>query len=155
MSEDKSEYENDVVNSEGELKFVRLKNNYDDLVGYVVYHQDYLTISKPLRIEIDTIFDEGRQILSLQEYLPQSLLEIKQVDISLEDVMFCTPVKKDFYDQYEYCRDFFYDNESKLRDPKIVKPRETDSNIEELNDTAQKVVSILEALQSKKDKPVH
>ena len=153
MSEDVPEYNKSPP--EGELKFVRLKNTYDDLVGYVTYHHDYLTIEMPLRIEIDTIFEEGRQILSLQEYLPQSLLEIKHIDISMDDVMFCTPVKKDFYEQYEYCRDFFYDNESKLRDPKLSKPRIRGEETEELSDTAKKVVSILEAMANKKDKPVH
>ena len=136
-----------------ELKFVRLKNAYDDLVGYVTYHTEYLTIEMPLRIEIETVFEEGRQILSLQEYLPQSIIEIKHLDIPLEEVMFCTPIKKEFYEQYEYCRDFFYDNENKLREPKIsTKGQE---KMQELNDKAQKVVSILEAMANKKDKPVH
>ena len=153
MSEDVPEYnKNPPIDN---LKFVRLKNTYDDLVGYVTYHQDYLTIEMPLRIEIDTIFEEGRQILSLQEYLPQSLIEIKHIDISMNDIMFCTPVKKEFYEQYEYCRDFFYDNESKLRDPKLSKPRLRGEEGEELSDTAKKVVSILEAMANKKDKPVH
>lgn len=136
---------------EKELKFVRLKSTYEDLVGYVTYHTDYLTIEMPLRVEIETIFEEGRQILALQEYLPQSLIEIKHIDISMDDVMFSTPLKKEFYEQYEYCRDFFYDNESKLRDPKVV----TKARKEEMSETAQKVVSILEAMANKKDKPVH
>ena len=134
-----------------ELKFVRLKNNYDDLVGYVTYHTGYLTIEMPLRVEIETVFEEGRQILALQEYLPQSLVTIKQLDISMDDVMFSTPLKEEFYEQYEYCRDFFYDNESKIRDAKVVKKVKQ----EEISETAQKVVSILEAMANKKDKPVH
>ena len=151
MSEDIPEYNQKPP--EGELKFLRLKNTCEDLVGYVTYHTDYLTIAMPLRIEIETIFEEGRQILSLQEYLPQSIVEIKQVDINLNDIMFCTPIKQEFYEQYEYCRDFFYENESKLKTPKVVGRKAGDT--EELSETAQKVVSILEALQSKKDKPVH
>ena len=64
------------------------------------------------------------------------------------DVMFTTPVKKDFVEQYEHIADFFYNVQARGKSS-IVKPKE------ELSDTAQKVVSILEALQSKKDKPVH
>jgi hypothetical protein len=146
MSEDVPEYK-----ARGELKFVRLKNAYDDLVGYVTYGTDYLTIEMPLRVEIETIFEEGRQILSLQEYLPQSLVEIKTVDIPMEEVMFSTPLKKEFYEQYEYCRDFFYENETKSLKTKQQKV----SDIAETAGKMEKVVSILEAMQAKKDKPVH
>jgi len=151
MSEDVPEYGKFPPNSE--LKFVRIISTCEDLVGYVTYHQEYLTIRMPLRIEIETIYDEGRQILSLQEYLPQSLIAIKEVDISMSDIMFSTPLKEEFYEQYEYCRDFFYDNTSTLKNPKVV-GRKVEQQ-EEFSETAQKVVSILEALQSKKDKPVH
>lgn len=149
MSEDTPEYNKKTP--EGELKFVRLKHTFEDLVGYVTFKEDYLVIEMPLRIEIETLFDEGRQILSLQEYLPQSVIEIKEIDINLEDVMFTTPVREEFYEQFEYVSDFFYNNTSKLKSPKITKPKQ----IEEVSETAKKVVSILEALQSKKDKPVH
>ena len=64
---------------EKELKFVRLKNHFEDLIGYVTYKDECLVIETPLRIEIETIFDEGRQILSMQEYLPQSVVEIKEI----------------------------------------------------------------------------
>ena len=100
-----------------ELKFVRMKNTLDDIVGYVTYGTEYITINQPLRIDIETLFDEGRQILSMQEYLPQSVIEIKEVDINLNDVMFITPVRKDFYEQYEYVSEFFYNNQSKIKPP--------------------------------------
>ena len=145
MSEDTPVYNK--KEPQGELKFVRLKNAYDDLVGYVTYGSGYLTIEMPLRVEIETIFEEGRQILSLQEYLPQSLVSIKSVDISMEDVMFSTALKQEFFEQYEYCRDFFYENETKS-----LKKKKID---EETTETAKKVVSIMEAMASKKDKPVH
>jgi hypothetical protein len=151
MSEDDTKYNE--TSPEGELKFVRLKNTCEDLVGYVTYHNDYLTVEMPLRIEIETIFDEGRQILSLQEYLPQSIVEIRQVDINLNDIMFCTPIKNEFYEQYEYCRDFFYENNSKLKIPKVVGQKI--EHPEEIAEATKKVVSILEAMANKKDKPVH
>ena len=132
-----------------ELKFVRMKNTLDDIVGYVTYGTEYITINQPLRIDIETLFDEGRQILSMQEYLPQSLIEIKEVDINLNDVMFITPVRKDFYEQYEYVSEFFYNNQSK------IKPPPSSITSEEISEKTQKVVSILEAMANKKDKPVH
>jgi hypothetical protein len=96
---------------------------------------------------VETIFEEGRQILSMQEYLPQSIIEKRSVDFDLVDVQFMYDVKADFVEQYEYVSDFFYNNEPKINDGK--KKEKVD------NATKEKVVSILEALASKKDKPVH
>ena len=132
-----------------ELKFVRMKNTLDDIVGYVTYGTEYITINQPLRIDIETLFDDGKQILSMQEYLPQSVIEIKEVDINLNDVMFITPVRKDFYEQYEYVSEFFYNNNAK------IKPPSSSITSEEIAEKTQKVVSILEAMANKKDKPVH
>jgi hypothetical protein len=56
--------EDPVVYNRGELRFVRLKNFPDDLIGYVTYKDECLVIETPLRIEIETLFEEGRQILS-------------------------------------------------------------------------------------------
>ncbi len=146
MSEDKVEYK-----PRGELKFVRLRSIPDDIIGYVTYKQDYVTVELPLRIEIETLFDEGRQILAMQEYLPQSVIEIKEVDFLQEEVLFCTPVRAEFVEQYEYVADFFYNNTANIKTPVKKKTKGLDNNPE----TVEKVVSILEAMANKKDKPVH
>ena len=139
------------MEEEKELRFVRLRTMVDDLVGYVSYHEEYITIECPLRIEIETYFDEGRQTLSLHEFLPQAVVEIKEIEIGMDDVLFITPVKPEFIDQFDYASDFFYNNISKLS-TKTEKPK---ISAEDLNETTQKVVSILEAMANKKDKPVH
>ena len=136
---------------EKELKFVRLRGSLVDLVGYVTIYEEYILIEKPLLVDIETLFDEGRQVLSLQEYLPQAIVTIQEIEIPSYDVAFTTPVKPDFIEQYEYVADFFYNLQAKGKSS-IVKPKE---KVEEISDTAQKVVSILEALATKKDKPVH
>ena len=146
MSEDPVEYK-----PKGELKFVRLRSIPDDLIGYVTYKEECIVIETPLRIEIETLFDEGRQILAMQEYLPQSVITIKEVEFYNEEVLFVTPVKEDFIEQYEYVADFFYNNETKLKSPEKKKAKGVDTTQESVD----KVVSIMEALQSKKDKPVH
>lgn len=148
MSEDTPEYK-----PRGELKFVRLRTIPDDIIGYVSYNQDYITVELPLRIEIETLFDEGRQILAMQEYLPQSVVEIKEVDFNNDEVLFATPVKADFVEQYEYVADFFYNNQTKFKEP--VKKRTKAEPVAETAETVNKVVSILEAMASKKDKPIH
>jgi hypothetical protein len=146
MSEEPVEYK-----PRGELKFVRLRTIPDDVIGYVTYKEGYITVELPLRIEIETLFDEGRQILAMQEYLPQSVIEIKEVDFNMDEVLFASPVRADFVEQYEYVADFFYNNECKLKEPLKKKTKKSDSNPE----TVEKVVSILEAMANKKDKPVH
>ena len=35
----------------------------------------------------------------------------------MSEVMFVTPVKKEFFEQYEYVADFFYNNNSKVKKP--------------------------------------
>ena len=148
MSEDPVEYK-----PRGELKFVRLRTIPDDIIGYVTYKEGYIVVERPLRIEIETIFDEGRQILAMQEYLPQSVISIKEVDFDHEEVLFATPVREEFVEQYEYVADFFYNNQSKIKAPP-KKSIETEVE-KDILDKTQKVVSILEAMASKKDKPVH
>lgn len=133
-----------------ELKFVRLKNTFEDLVGFVTYETEHIIIERPLRIEIETLFDEGRQILSLQEYLPQSVIETKEIEIDLNDVMFVTPVREEFHEQYHYVSEFFYNNKASIKSPKMSQDEK-----QEVIDKTQKVVSILEAMANKKDKPVH
>jgi hypothetical protein len=63
--------------------------------------------------------------------------------------MFITPVRKEFYEQYDYVSDFFYNNNAK------IKPPASTITSEEIAEKTQKVVSILEAMANKKDKPVH
>jgi len=137
--------------SEKQLKFVRLRNTVDDLIGYVTYGEECIFIERPLRIEVETIFDEGRQILSMQEYLPQSVVSIQEIEFDMRDVLFSTPVREDFYEQYEYVSDFFYNNTTTIKKPAKPKPTK-----EEVAEEVNKVVSIIEALASKKDKgPMH
>lgn len=146
MSEDPVEYK-----PRGELKFVRLRTIPDDIIGYVSYKEGYILVERPLRIEIETLFDEGRQILAMQEYLPQSVVEIKEVEFYNEEVLFATPVRAEFVEQYEYVADFFYNNVTKLKEPVKKKTKKLEDGVE----TVDKVVSILEAMANKKDKPVH
>jgi hypothetical protein len=129
-----------------DLRFVRLRSIPDDLIGYVSYKEDCILVEQPLRIEVETLFDEGRQILSMQEYLPQSVIEIKEVEFYNEEVLFVTPVRNEFVEQYEYVADFFYNNQHKLKEP-IKKQTSAEAT--------EKVVSILDAMAKKDKGPVH
>ena len=148
MSEDVIAY------NRGELKFVRLKNIPDDLIGYVSYKDECIVIETPLRIEIETYFEEGRQILAMQEYLPQSVIELREIEIPMADVLFATPVRKEFYEQYDYVSDFFYNNTHNLNKPKKKKTRGK-KNDDDDEEAQQNVISILEAIAKKDKGPVH
>ena len=146
MSEEPAQYK-----GTGELKFVRLRSIPDDIIGYVTYKEGHITVELPLRIEIETIFDEGRQILVMQEYLPQSVIEIKEVDFDDYEVLFATPIREEFVEQYEYVADYFYNNKTSIKKPANKKSKKNQETPEKL----ENVVSIIEAMANKKDKPVH
>ena len=148
MSEDVPEYN---AKPRGELRFVRLRNLPDDLIGYVTYTEECITIEQPLRVDVETIFEENRQILAMQEYLPQSVICIQEVEFYMDEILFVTPVREEFVEQYEYVADFFYNNKGKIKNPLKPKTEPVEETAEKMN----KVVSILEAMASKKDKPVH
>ena len=142
MTEPTVEYNKNYEN----LKFIRLRGSYaEDLIGIVSYKEECIVIKQPLRVEIETLFEEGRQILSMQEYLPQTIVKIQEVEIPSEDILFVTPVNEEFYEQYEYVCEFFYND----------KKPEKKTKVEKISEATEKVVSILEAMQAKKDKPVH
>jgi hypothetical protein len=136
-----------------ELKFVRLKDQWQDLVGYVTYKDECILIETPLKIEVETLFDEGRQILSMQEFLPQSVISIREIEIPTESIMFVTPVKDDFVEQYEYVSDFFYNNKHTPAEGSKRKKKKVDT--EKLKENVENVVSILEAMAKKDKGPVH
>jgi hypothetical protein len=139
------------MSEQKELKFVRFKIIPEDLIGWVTYKDECIIIETPMRVEIETVFDEGRQILIMQEYLPQMIIKMREVEFALDEVLFCTPVRKEFYEQYEHVCDFFYNNTTKLQD--VSKKQK--KSVQEQTENIENVVSILEALKSKKDKPVH
>ena len=143
MSEDVVEYKR-----RGELKFVRLRVIPEDLIGYVTYKEECIVIEQPLRIDVETIFEEGRQILAMQEYLPQSVISLQEVEFYNDEVLFVTPIREEFIEQYEHVSKFFYENTHSVKGKQKISSKEVSEKVEN-------VVSILEALQAKKDKPIH
>jgi hypothetical protein len=135
------------------LKFVRFRSIPDDIIGYVTHKDDCIVIEMPLRVDVETIFEENRQLLLMNEYLPQSILDIQEVEFYNDEVLLIAPVKQEFVEQYEYVADFFYSNKHKLSVPQ--KKESNSKNATQMGEKVEKVVSILEAMANKKDKPVH
>jgi hypothetical protein len=137
------------MSEEKELKMIRLKFLQEDLVGLVTFHGEYLTIERPLAFQVDTDYEEGKQILTIREYLPQSVISIKEVDFDMDQVLFTSPVRKEFKDQYDDMAEFFYEKQ-----PAMLEKNKEKREILSTRDN-EKIVSLLEALRDKKNKPVH
>lgn len=129
-----------------EIKFVRMRDS-DDIIGWVTYDEECIIIEHPLLVDTDTILEESKQLIYFKEYLPQAIVGIKEIEISNYDIMFVTPVNEEFKEQYLSISDFFYNNKSKIRSTKPKKKVETTSE--------ENVISIMEAILDKKNKPVH
>ena len=139
-----------------ELKFVRLRSIPDDIVGYVSYRDDLIIIETPLRVDIETDFREHRQMLSMNEYLPQSIIDIQEVEFFVEDILLIASVKPEFAEHYEFVADFFYTKKHKIKTPHTTKKKSKSKKVEDpSSENERNVISILDALASKKDKPVH
>jgi hypothetical protein len=134
------------MSEQKEIKFVRFKNSPEDIVGIVTFHQEHITIENPLVVDVETLFDEGRQVLSIREYLPQSIISIREVDFNNNEVLFTTPVREDFKEQYEQVSKFFYEDQPAIQ----TKPKR-----KRVKPDTENVISLFEALKDKKDKPVH
>jgi hypothetical protein len=139
-----------------ELKFIRFRSIPDDIVGYVTYRDDLIIIETPLRVDIETHFEEHRQMLLMNEYLPQSIIDIQEVEFFVEDILLIASVKPEFAEHYEFVADFFYTKKHKIKTPHTTKKKSKSKKVEEpSSENERNVISILDALASKKDKPVH
>jgi hypothetical protein len=136
-----------------ELRFIRFRSIPEDIIGYVTHKDECIVIEMPLRVDVETIFEENRQLLLMNEYLPQSILDIQEIEFYNDEVLLIAPVKQEFVEQYEYVADFFYSNKHKLSIPQ--KKESNSKNTAQMDEKVEKVVSILEAMHAKKDKPVH
>jgi hypothetical protein len=125
------------------IKFIRLATG-EEIVAEITENTDSIHLKYPLIVEVETFMEEGRQLLYMKEYLPQSVVGVKEVDISKEIVIISVPVAAEFVEQFEQATEFFYNSE-------VKKPSKKKAKVEE----ASKVVSLFEAMIEKKDKPVH
>lgn len=139
------------MSEEKEVKFVRFKDWNEDIVGIVTFHDEYITIERPLVVEVDTDFEEGRQMLTVREYLPQAIVAIQEMEFDNHRVLLTTPVRKEFKEQYDQMAEFFYERQPNLMNKKeLEKKKRIDDEVD-----GEKIISLIEALRDKKNKPVH
>jgi hypothetical protein len=128
-----------------DVRYIRLRDG-SDIIAYCEDLGEKLLLSKPMRVYIETILEEARQTVILDEFLPQKMVEIKSVEILKEDVMFNTPLNKGFLQDYEAVSSACYDEVEEK--PKVKEKKVQSSG----ND--DKIISLLEAievLKSRKD----
>jgi hypothetical protein len=128
-----------------ELMFVRLRSGID-IVGYVSSNEGKITIEYPMTVYIETYFEEGRQTIALREYIPQSIVDMKEVTFDDADVLFKQNTREEFIDEFDELSEIFYETTPKLKSNK--------KKVDE-SQAGEKVVSLMEALAEKKDKSMH
>lgn len=127
------------------IKFMRLTTG-EEVVSQVTELENEYNLKYPLIVEVETFMEEGRQLLYMKEYLPQSVVSVKEVNIPKDLVIISVQVAEEFLDQFEQASEFFYNADVKTT---AKKKRKVSA------DEVSKVVSLFEAMADKKDKPVH
>jgi len=130
-----------------EIKFLKLRNG-EDLVAKVTVDGDKLVLNRPVAIMIENIYEEGRQLLNVREWLPPTVVLSDTATILSSEVLATMEINPEFLEQYDEICEMFFDNKPVIKKKTKAKSLTSDD----------KVVSILEALtgmNEKKDKPIH
>jgi hypothetical protein len=125
-----------------DIQFLRLATG-EEVVANCTFKEETVLIDCPLIVEIETIMEEGRQLLFMKEYLPQAIVKTKAVDLPKEMVIFTAEISEDFLEQYTEASNYFYNVDAKIKN----KSKKSTSK-------GEKVVSLFDTAMDK-DKPVH
>lgn len=126
--------------AEQTVMYVRVKSTFEDIMGYVKRDKNKITITNPMAVSIETTLEESRQFISLNEYIPQAIVQLKSVTFNNDEIMFAEPVTEKAAEVYKQISEVFYNEEKKKQ---------------KMEEYGKNVVSMLDALANKKDKPVH
>jgi hypothetical protein len=129
-----------------QIEFMRLTTG-EEIVASVTHNGDKIRIDNPLIVEVENFMEEGTQMLYMKEYLPQSIVDIKSVEIPSNMVIIAVKVSDAFLNQYNEATEYFYSMEIETKKPSKRKATKMDET--------GKVVALFEAILEKKDKPVH
>lgn len=138
-----------------EIRFIRLRNG-DDLVAYTTELPTSIVVRRPIGIQIETIIEMNKQIVTMYEWLSPSVAKYESITLNMEDVLLCLPVQDDFGERYVSMCDILFAPEAYEGRMKPKKKKKTLK--EELQEKSNNVVSLFEAaaeLLDKKDKPIH
>jgi hypothetical protein len=121
-----------------EVQYIRLREG-SDVIAQCEDLGDRLVLTKPMRVYIETIIEEARQTVILDEFLPQRMVEIKSIEILKQDILFNTPLNKGFLQDYETVSCACYDEVEE-------KPKAKGKKIQS-SGTDDKIISLLEAIE--------
>ena len=131
-----------------EIKFVKLRNG-EDLVAFITVGKSTTLIRRPVCVMVENIFEEGRQLLNIREWLPPTIVKGDSTTISSSEIIAVLDVSEEFIPQYHEICEMFFDTVPVIKNKRLKGVKASDDN---------KVVSIVEALAGmadKKDKPIH
>jgi len=129
------------------IRYIRLKNS-DEIIAYVHESKTKYICSRPVLLFVVNMFEDGKQLLNSREYLPPTIVQDQVVSFDKKDVVFCGTVLESFKSEYIEMSDYFFNLDLIQSKTSVKKPTGEDSK-------KDKVVSIVEALIDKKNKPVH
>lgn len=140
------------------VRFIRLRNG-DDIVAFTIELPTTLVIRRPIGIQIESLFEVNKQIVTMYEWLTPSIADYETLSLDMSDVMFCLPVQVDFETRYLEMADILFDPENYMDRSKRKKKSKKEQRTERVgNQDGNNVVSfsdVLADLLAKKDKPVH
>jgi len=141
----------DTKKDDSVVEFIRLTNKFEDMAGYVTITEDILTIEFPLIVELETLYDQGKQALYMREVLPQQIVTETKITFPLKEVVFHLPVREDFLDHYIQAKEFFFYEQfhDEFEDDTENKPKRANDNKDE------NIISFPDIMNDRKNKPIH
>lgn len=127
-----------------DIRYLKLTNG-EELIAYVSTNSSSYEINRPVMLMIVNIYEESRQLLNFREYLPPTIAKEQKLTIGKKEVFFMLEVQDQFKEQYIEMCEYLFDEGDKKK-PVTKK---------DVTDEGAKVVSLAQALQEKKGKPVH
>lgn len=128
------------------IKYIRLQNS-DEILAYTEETAKEYVLTRPMLLFIVNYYEDGKQLLNFREYIPPTIVDEQTIRIPKKDVVFCSPVKEEFREQFIEMNDYFFETTPKVK---------TKTKLDEAGSSKkEKIVSIVEALMDKKGKPVH
>lgn len=125
------------------IKYFRTVSG-EEIIAYTQEEGDNYILHKPVEMYIATYYEEGTQLMNFKEYIPPSVVKVDHITMPKDMIILCLETNDDFKQQYIDMCDTLYT----VQRSKSKKKNESSGGEE-------KVLSLIEALLEKKNKPTH
>jgi hypothetical protein len=91
-----------------EKYFFKCRNGIDDILAYATKQDGGWHIRRPVTIYVDTDDEEGKQYVSIKEFLPMLFSSKEDMFLPDSDIMSASPLNESFQEDYIKISDFYY-----------------------------------------------